>query len=132
MKAKKILTVDDDESIRQSVTEMLELEGFEAVWAKNGQVALDYLKAIPDSELPDLVLLDYMMPVMNGKEFFRAKEQNPRLAPIPVVMMTANGNLVNVMDNVESAGGYMSKPMDYETVVKMVKHFLGTDPQPVQ
>lgn len=132
MKAKKILTVDDDESIRQSVSEMLELEGFEAVWAKNGQVALDYLKAIPDSELPDLVLLDYMMPVMNGKEFFRAKSQNPRLAPIPVVMMTANGNLVNVMDNVESAGGYMSKPMDYETVVKMVKHFLGNDPQPVQ
>lgn len=124
MKTKKILTVDDDESIRQSVTDMLEMEGFEAVWAKNGQVALDYLNAIPDSELPDLVLLDYMMPVMNGKEFFRAKLKSPKLAQIPVVMMTANGNLVNVMDNVESAGGYMSKPMDYETVVKMVKHFV--------
>ncbi len=127
MKTKKILTVDDDESIRQSVTEMLEMEGFEAVWAKNGQVALDYLKAIPESELPDLVLLDYMMPVMNGKEFFREKEKHPRLARIPVVMMTANGNLVNVMDNVETAGGYMSKPMDYETIVKMVKHFLGQE-----
>ena len=124
MKPKKILTVDDDESIRQSVSEMLELEGFEAVWAKNGQVALDYLIAIPDSELPDLVLLDFNMPVMNGKEFVLKKEKLPRLAKIPVVMMTANGNLVNVMENVESAGGYMSKPMDYETVVKMVKHFL--------
>ena len=91
MKTPKILTVDDDESIRQSVTEMLELEGFKAVWAKNGQVALDY-----------------MMPVM-----------------------TANGNLVNVMDNVETAGGYMSKPMDYETVVKMVKHFLGNESQSI-
>lgn len=129
MKTKKILTVDDDESIRQSVTDMLELEGFEAVWAKNGQVAIDYLKAIPDSELPDLVLLDYMMPVMNGKDFFVEKTKHPRLANIPVVMMTANGNLVNVMDNVESAGGYMSKPMDYETVVKMVKHFIGNDSQ---
>lgn len=127
MKPKKILTVDDDESIRQSMTEMLEMEGFEAVWAKNGRVALDYLKMIPESELPDLVLLDYMMPVMNGKEFFHEKSGNPRLAQIPVVMMTANGNLVNVMDNVETAGGYMSKPMDYETVVKMVKHFIGTD-----
>ena len=103
------------------------MEGFEAVWAKNGQVALDYLRAIPESELPDLVLLDYMMPVMNGKDFFREKEKSPRLAEIPVVMMTANGNLVNVMDNVEHAGGYMSKPMDYETVVKMVKHFLGSE-----
>ncbi len=127
MKLKKILTVDDDESIRQSVSDMLELEGFEAVWAKNGLVAIDYLKAIPDSELPDLVLLDYMMPVMNGKDFFQEKEKHPRLAKIPVVMMTANGNLVNVMDNVETAGGYMSKPMDYETVVKMVKHFIGNE-----
>jgi len=127
MKPKKILTVDDDESIRQTLTEMLELEGFESVWAKNGQVALDYLKAIPETELPDLVLLDYMMPVMNGKEFYLQKESNPRLAKIPVVMMTANGNLVNVMDNVETAGGYMSKPMDYETVVKMVKHFIGQE-----
>lgn len=127
MKAKKILTVDDDESIRQTVTEMLKLEGFETVWAKNGQVALDYLTSVPDSELPDLVLLDYMMPVMNGKEFFLQKEMNPRLADIPVVMMTANGNLTNVMEHVESAGGYMSKPMDYETVVKMVKHFLDGD-----
>lgn len=126
MKPKKILTVDDDESIRQSVSDMLELEGFEAVWAKNGQVALDYLSRIPDKELPDLVLLDYMMPVMNGKEFFLKKAKCPRLAHIPVVMMTANGNLVNVMDNVD-AGGYMSKPMDYETVVKMVKHFLGQE-----
>ena len=135
MKPKKILTVDDDESIRQTVCMMLELEGFEAVWAKNGQVALDYLTRIPASELPDLVLLDYMMPVMNGKEFYHAKNSNPKLAKIPVVMMTANGNLVNVMDNVESAGGYMSKPMDYETVVKMVKHFLGldeSDPAPVE
>jgi two-component system chemotaxis response regulator CheY len=129
MKPKKILTVDDDESIRQSVTEMLEYEGFETVWAKNGQVAIDYLKAIPDSELPDLVLLDYMMPVMNGKDFYLEKRKHPRLAGIPVVMMTANGNLVNVMDNVETAGGYMSKPMDYETVVKMVKHFIGPENQ---
>lgn len=127
MKMKKILTVDDDESIRQSVTDMLELEGFEAVWAKNGRVAIDYLMAIPDTELPDLVLLDYMMPVMNGKDFFHEKEKHFRLANIPVVMMTANGNLMNVMDNVETAGGYMSKPMDYETVVKMVKHFI--DPE---
>lgn len=132
MKPKKILTVDDDEAIRQSICEMLELEGFETVWAKNGQVALDYLSAIPDSELPELVILDYMMPVMNGKEFFRKKELLPRLAEIPVVMMTANGNLVNVMDNVESAGAFMAKPMDYETVVRLVKHFLDDQPGAVE
>ena len=121
--SKKILTVDDDEDIRNTITEMLELEGFETVWAKNGQVALDYMLAIPDAELPDLVLLDYMMPVMNGQAFVEAKEKVKKLKSIPVVMMTAGGNLLNVMDKIET-GGYMSKPMDIDTVIKMVKHFL--------
>ncbi len=122
-KPRKILTVDDDEDIRNTVSQMLELEGFEAVWAKNGQVALDYMMAIPDSELPDLVLLDFMMPVMNGQEFAEKKKYLKRLAHIPVVMMTASGNLVNVMERIPT-GGYMSKPMDIDTVVKMVNTFL--------
>lgn len=120
---KKILTVDDDEDIRNAVNSMLELEGFDTVWAKNGQVALEYLKRVSDAELPDLVLLDYMMPVMNGQVFHQEMIKDLRLKKIPVVMMTANGNLVNVMDNID-AGGFLSKPMDYDTVVKMVKHFL--------
>jgi DNA-binding response OmpR family regulator len=123
MRQKKILTVDDDEDIRNSLCDVLELEGFETVWAKNGRVALEYLKAVPDNELPDLVLLDYMMPIMNGQEFFRAKNSIPRLRHIPVVMMTANGNLVNVMERVDT-GGYLSKPMDLETIVRMIKHFV--------
>lgn len=122
---KKILTVDDDEDLRNSLASLLELEGFESVWAKNGQVALEYLKRVPDMELPDLVLLDYMMPVMNGAAFHAGLKQDPRLEKIPVVMMTANGNLVSVMEKVEDAGAFMSKPMDYDTVVRMVKHFLG-------
>lgn len=120
---KKILTVDDDEDIRIALSDMLQEEGFETIWAKNGQIALDYLNALPDKELPDLVLLDFMMPIMNGQDFFLEKQKVPRLAHIPVVMMTANGNLINVMDKVE-APGYMSKPMDIATVIKLVKHFL--------
>ena len=120
---KKILTVDDDEDIRNAINSMLELEGFDTVWAKNGQVALEYLRRVPDAELPDLVLLDYMMPVMNGEAFHQEISKDQRLKKIPVVMMTANGSLVNVMDRID-AGGFMSKPMDCDTVVKMVKHFL--------
>lgn len=127
---KKILTIDDDEDIRSSISERLEMEGFETVWAKNGRVALEYLKATNDTELPDLILLDYMMPIMNGQEFYREKMKIERLAKIPVVVMTAGGNLVNVMDKIESATmGYMSKPMDDETIIKMVSHFLNQLPQ---
>jgi DNA-binding response OmpR family regulator len=122
---KKILTIDDDEDIRSSISERLEMEGFETVWAKNGRVALEYLRATNDADLPDLILLDFMMPIMNGQEFYREKMKIPRLARIPVVVMTAGGNLVNVMDKIESPSmGYMSKPMDDETIIKMVTHFL--------
>jgi DNA-binding response OmpR family regulator len=129
-KAKKILTVDDDEDIRSSISERLELEGFQTVWAKNGRVALEYMKATPDQDLPDLILLDYMMPIMNGQEFCKEKAKLPRLAHIPVVMMTAGGNLVSVMDKIDSnADGYMSKPMDDMTIVNMVRHFLDHLPE---
>jgi DNA-binding response OmpR family regulator len=125
LRRKKILTVDDDEAIRHSLAAMLEEEGFEAIWAKNGLVALDYLRAVPDPELPDLVLLDFMMPVMNGQDFCSEKRKDPRLSGIPVVMMTAGGSLVDVMDSCElGARGFMSKPMDLDTVIKMVQHFL--------
>jgi CheY-like chemotaxis protein len=124
-RAKKILTIDDDEDIRSSISQRLEIEGFDTVWAKNGRVALEYLKATNDSDLPDLILLDYMMPIMNGQEFYREKMKQPRLCNIPVVMMTANGNLVNVMNQMESPSmGYISKPMDDETILNMITHFL--------
>ena len=124
-KAKKILTVDDDEDIRSSICDSLELEGFETVWAKNGRVALEYMRATADKDLPDLILLDFMMPIMNGQEFCKEKAEIPRLAHIPVVMMTAGGNLVNIMDKIDSnANAYMSKPMDDTTIVNMVRHFL--------
>lgn len=129
-KPKKILTVDDDEDIRSSISERLELEGFATVWAKNGRVALEYLRATPDVDLPDLILLDYMMPIMNGQEFCKEKAQTERLVHIPVVMMTASGNLVNVMDKIDSnAHGYISKPMDDMTIVNMVRHFLEDMPE---
>lgn len=128
-KAKKILTVDDDEDIRSSICDRLELEGFETVWAKNGRVALEYMRATTDHDLPDLILLDFMMPIMNGQEFCKEKAKLPRLAHIPVVMMTANGNLVNVMDKIDTnADAYMSKPMDDVTIVNMVRHFLDRMP----
>lgn len=129
-KAKKILTVDDDEDIRSSINERLEFEGFETVWAKNGRVALDYLNATSDSDLPDLIFLDYMMPIMNGREFCSEKNKIKRLMHIPVVMMTAGGNLISIMDKIDSeAEGYISKPLDDETIVLLVKYFLEAMPE---
>ena len=129
-KVKKILTIDDDEDIRSTISLRLEMEGFETVWAKNGRVALEYMNNIIDTELPDLILLDFMMPVMNGQEFCKEKSKNPRFSPIPVVMMTAGGNLINLMDSVDQgANGYMSKPMDEDTIISTVNYFLNSIPE---
>ena len=127
----KILTVDDDEDVRETLTSFLEAEGFRTVRARNGRVAIDYLNSIPDIDLPDLVMLDYMMPVMNGEAFCRVKKTIPRLAAIPVVMMTASGNLIKVMSEVEEvACGYISKPMDVNTVIDVLEQVLKLRPEP--
>ena len=119
----KILTIDDDEDIRTTLCDLLKLEGYETVWAKNGLVALDYLRSVSESELPDLVLLDHEMPVMNGESFLQEKKKDPKLAKIPVVMMTAGRNLMNALERVQP-GAFMTKPMDFDTVVQMVKNYI--------
>lgn len=121
----KILTVDDDEEIRSTLSMLLECEGFQTVHAKNGRVALDYLLATSDKELPDLILLDYMMPVMSGDDFCRSIAGEKRLSRIPLVMMTAGGNLVKLMDQVDhKADGYLSKPMDIYSLLSMIEYIL--------
>jgi CheY-like chemotaxis protein len=121
----KILTVDDDEEIRSTLSMLLECEGFQTVHAKNGRVAMDYLLRTSERELPDLILLDYMMPVMSGDDFCKMIAVEKKLKHIPVVMMTASGNLVKLMDQVEKkADGYLSKPMDIYSVLSMIEYFL--------
>jgi len=81
-----ILVVDDDEDLRESFAGVLEDAGYEAASAGNGREALDFLRSSPP---PCLVLLDLMMPVMDGLSFITEKEADSELANIPVVVITA-------------------------------------------
>jgi CheY-like chemotaxis protein len=83
-----ILIVEDDEDIRAAMAELLESEGFEVAVASNGQEGLEVLGQMG---APCLVLLDLMMPVMNGEDFLRHVRQNPALDRIPVIIVTASG-----------------------------------------
>lgn len=87
----RILVVDDDEDIRTTLAEVLELEGFATQTAENGQVALTRLQH--EAEAPCLILLDLMMPVMNGLQFLDACRGDAKLSGIPVAIVTANGAL---------------------------------------
>jgi two-component system chemotaxis response regulator CheY len=81
----RLLLVDDDEDLRASLAEALEEAGYLVIQAGNGQKALELL----ESEPPDLVLLDLLMPVLNGWQFCQSKNENPATAAIPVIAMSA-------------------------------------------
>lgn len=84
-RASQVLVVDDDESSRQMLVRMLEKDRFRTVQAENGSVALERMA----TELPSLILLDLMMPVMDGFGFLAAVAQHPEYREVPVVVVTA-------------------------------------------
>jgi CheY-like chemotaxis protein len=82
-----ILVVDDDTDLRETLGELLEEEGYDAHLCENGRVALDRLR---NGERPALILLDLMMPEMNGWQFREEQLRDAQLAKIPVIVMTAS------------------------------------------
>ncbi len=84
-----VLVVDDDADIRDALLDLLGSEGYAAVGMSNGQEALDWLR---NQGKPCVILLDWMMPVMDGETFLLEQERDPAIAQIPVVIITASGN----------------------------------------
>ncbi|MBF0333645.1 MAG: response regulator [Alphaproteobacteria bacterium] len=88
-----LIIVEDDHLIRKSIQMLLELEGYEIHGAENGQEALTLLERCRTSKTPCLILLDLMMPVMDGAEFRRRQLEDPELRDVPVVIITGKGDL---------------------------------------
>lgn len=107
-----ILIIDDEEGIREILTMSLEDEGYEIYQASNGVEALNLLRTIPR---PDLILLDYMMPVMDGKEFIEALNSDAELSQlnIPIVLITAFSR-----PEIEGISEVLYKPMDLDNLIK--------------
>jgi len=85
-KGRSILLVEDDEIIRRAMQMVLEWEGYQVDCASNGQEALDFLHA---GARPSLILLDVMMPVLDGEQFRQQQKEDPALASIPVIVVSA-------------------------------------------
>ena len=111
----RALVVEDDHLIREAIAEALDEEGFEVVEAANGKEALDKLHA----ERASLVLLDLMMPVMDGWQFREAQLHDPELSHIPVVVLSA------VKDENVPAERHFSKPCDLDELLDTVWEFTG-------
>jgi CheY-like chemotaxis protein len=116
-----ILVVDDDDDTRDTLEELLGHAGYSVLAAANGAAALRLLRAAPQVRDPpcDLVILDLMMPVMNGWDFRAKQRADPNLARIPILLMSAGGHIATVSDQLEAAD-YISKPVEVPDLLNKV------------
>jgi CheY-like chemotaxis protein len=123
-----VLVVDDDEEIRQPLADLLSAEGYDVLTAGNGVEALEKLRQTPRPH-PCLILLDLRMPIMNGQEFFDAKQLDPELVSIAVVVMSAEGNLD--LKAIPFGGEYLAKPARSEAILGVVARHCEIGPLPM-
>lgn len=118
---KRILIVDDDHDIQRLVSYNLKQAGFEALTATTGREALDTIV----KELPDIIILDLMLPDIDGNEVCRIVRENEATAQIPVLMLTARGEEIDRVLGFElGADDYVTKPFSPRELVLRVKSIL--------
>lgn len=113
----QILIVEDDDDLRTVVTDLLRQLGYRVASAINGLDALDYLRA---HRPPSLIVLDVMMPVMDGVEFCRRRLRDPTLRSIPIFLFTARGqSIANI-----SAVRVLRKPLVVSEFIDAVRSVM--------
>jgi CheY-like chemotaxis protein len=117
---KLVLVVDDDRSMRESLSELLEVEGYCVLEAENGQKALDVLEKTPHT--PCVILLDLAMPVMDGREFLKLRAEDPVLRHVPVVVVSGNGASAELLDGINA---YLLKPVKVDHLIKVIRTTSG-------
>ena len=108
-----VLVVEDDRDVRESLVAVLEDAGYKVISASDGRAALTLLRAGP---LPSVILLDLMMPVMDGWEFRQRQSARPALAGIPVVVVTAAYEPRGI-----DAADVILKPLDFDLLLRVVR-----------
>jgi DNA-binding response OmpR family regulator len=118
MERKRILLADDEEDIKTVVKYYLEQRGYEVLTAFDGLDAITMCEA----NKPDLLLLDVMMPVMNGFEVARRLKANPETSGIPIVMLSAASQADNIKEGLEAgARDYIVKPFEPAKLDEIIK-----------
>jgi CheY-like chemotaxis protein len=114
---RSILIVDDDADVREIIGEALETAGYRVAGASNGAEALRLLRN--NTLRPDLILLDLMMPVMDGRAFRAEQQEDPELASIPVLVFTAYGDHRRIAQELRAAGS-LSKPLRLDELLSTI------------
>ena len=117
--SKRVLVVDDDDGVRTAVADVLELEGYEVITASNGVEALEQVR----TARPDAVVLDLMMPVMDGWTFMEHCRREELCAETPVLVMSAYRNLTETAPNL-GAKACIAKPFDLGVLLGAVERLV--------
>lgn len=118
----KILVVDDEPAIRETLSFMLEMEGFAVAVAKDGEEALEQVQKLQ----PTVVLLDVMMPKLDGYKVCQAIKGQPETAKVKVIMLTAMGQAADRARALAAgADAYVAKPFDEEALIALLRRLSG-------
>lgn len=121
---KKVLIVDDENNIVISLEFLMEQAGYDLRIANNGYDALEQVAAFE----PDLILLDIMMPQINGFDVCRRIRENPNWRKIKIIMLTAKGREVEITKGLAlGADAYITKPFSTKELLAQVRHSLEDD-----
>ena len=115
-----ILLIDDEPDLRECIAELLEGEGYQVTQAENGKAALELLKS---GEKPKIIVLDYMMPVMDGKTFCETAAKDNSINTIPIILLTA----ATVSDEVTATmkvAAQLEKPIHIDKFLAAVKSYF--------
>jgi CheY-like chemotaxis protein len=117
--APRVLVIDDNPAIRESIRVVLEGSGYQVTVAEDGQQGLDYLRG---GLRPGVILLDLLMPVMDGWQFLREIRQDAELTLIPTVIITA-ADEAQAKEVARGAAGYLQKPVNLQDVASFVRRY---------
>jgi CheY-like chemotaxis protein len=117
MTTKSIMIIEDDRDIRENLRLVLEGDGFVVLEANNGREGLDLL-ASKNISRPGLILLDLMMPVMDGKTFLQIISSLPHINEIPIVVLTASSEKFE-----QKIAGFMRKPLDIDELLAVARKY---------
>jgi CheY-like chemotaxis protein len=112
---RRVLVVEDERTIRKSIAGYLEDAGYTVDEAENGAEALERMR----SALPDIVVLDLLMPVMGGRALIEAARQEPRLAMVPVILLSAAHDLAEATEQIQPRAS-LAKPVDLDVLLAIV------------
>lgn len=121
LRGKRVLMIEDREENRRLLRAILKLEGAHVLEAAKGAEGIE----LANTELPDLILMDFQMPDMDGIEATRALKHDPATQAIPIIFVTASANTETRKGALEAGGdGFLTKPLDPTTLAVQVTNIL--------